>query len=119
MEVKKKMTIEEYLLDCIRDCSYIVDGDEVCNDDKSLVQMFFKYYEEEFNLYKTHEWPINGWQIGSYLSGLPGSIAIDYDNEAIRKLSEQIEYEDKKYFCENFFSLCGQVLAGMRRKYDA
>jgi len=112
-----------YVLDCISDCSYIADGYKTCEDDKSLVSMFFSCYEEEFNYeYNKIRFPNEADRIGDYLQGLPGCMNFDFYPEDIIKVGKSCGYckteKQCEKFVENWFTQLGVKLLQLKRHFD-
>lgn len=99
-----------YVLDAIKNSSCVNDEEIILRNDKEAVELFKKYFNEEFNYsYNKKRYPILQNRIEQYLRGLPSVCSVAYSDYDIKQIGKYWGYcgTEKKAaeFVENWWSV--------------
>jgi hypothetical protein len=112
-----------YILDCIKNSSLVNDENIVIRNDKEAVELFAKYFNEEFNYsYNKKRYPILQNRIAQYLRGLPSVCSVAYSDYDIKQIGKSWGFcqseKEADEFVENWWSILAFRILQLVYKLD-
>lgn len=112
-----------YILDCIKNSSCVNDENIEIMSDKEALELFLKYFNEEFNYsYNKKRYPILQNRIEQYLRGLPSVCSVTYSDYNIKQIGKSWGFcqSEKKadQFVENWWSILAYRILQIANKFD-
>lgn len=101
-----------YILDCIKNSSCVNDENIEIMSDKEALELFVKYFKEEFNYsYNKKRYPILQNRIEQYLRGLPSVCNVAYSDYNIEQIGKSWGYCGTERKAAEFVNNWWSVLA--------
>jgi hypothetical protein len=112
-----------YILDCIKNSSVVNDEEIEIGSDKEAVELFAKYFNEEFNYsYNKKRYPILQNRIAQYLRGLPSVCSVAYSDYDIKQIGKSWGFcqseKEADEFVENWWSILAFRILQLVYKLD-
>lgn len=112
-----------YILDCIKNSSVVNDEEIEIGSDKEAIELFKKYFNEEFNYsYNKKRYPILQNRIEQYLKGLPSVCSVAYSDYDIKQIGKSWGFcqSEKKAdkFVEDWWSVLAFRIIQLADKFD-
>jgi hypothetical protein len=112
-----------YILDAIKNSSCVNDENIVIRNDKEAVELFAKYFNEEFNYsYNKKRYPILQNRIAQYLRGLPSVCSVAYSDYDIKQIGKSWGFcqseKEADEFVENWWSILAFRILQLVYKLD-
>lgn len=112
-----------YILDAIKNSSCVNDENIKLNNDKEAVELFVKYFNEEFNYASNRRsYPNLRDRIAQYLRCLPSACSVEYSDYNIKQIGKSwgfCQSEQKAAeFVENWWSVLAFRIVQLANKFD-